>query len=83
MNIRSFCANMLMEGLPEQLPNRKKAQAEIESLISILSERRTTISRGGPSFAGIIGATHSQPDLRNMPIAQRRDAGRREPVQAR
>ena len=51
MNIRSFCANMLMEGLPEQLPNRKKAQAEIESLISILSERRTTISRGGPSFA--------------------------------
>ena len=56
--------DMLMEGLPEQLPNRKKAQAEIESLISILSERRTTISRGGPSFAGIIGATQVRRLLR-------------------
>src|ERR1700732_1961706 len=49
--------DMLVEGLPEKLPNRKKAQAEIESLISILSARRATISSGGPSFAGIVGAT--------------------------
>jgi transcriptional regulator with XRE-family HTH domain len=56
--------DMLMEGLPEQLPNRKKAKAEIESLIAILSERRTTIARGGPSFAGIIGATQVRRLLR-------------------
>jgi transcriptional regulator with XRE-family HTH domain len=56
--------DMLMEGLPEKLPNRKKAQAEIETLVSILSERRTTISRGGPSFAGIIGATQVRRLLR-------------------
>jgi transcriptional regulator with XRE-family HTH domain len=80
--------DMLMEGLPEQLPNRKKAQAEIESLISILSERRTTISRGGPSFAGIIGATQVRRLLRtgligtyDLPKAERerrRLAARRE-----
>jgi transcriptional regulator with XRE-family HTH domain len=56
--------DMLIEGLPEKLPNRKKAQAEIESLISILSQRRATISRGGPSFAGIIGATQVRRLLR-------------------
>jgi transcriptional regulator with XRE-family HTH domain len=80
--------DMLMEGLPEQLPNRKKAQAEIESLISILSERRTTIARGGPSFAGIIGATQVRRLLRtgligtyDLPKAERerrRLAARRE-----
>jgi transcriptional regulator with XRE-family HTH domain len=80
--------DMLMEGLPEQLPNRKKAQAEIESLVSILSERRTTISRGGPSFAGIIGATQVRRLLRtgligtyDLPKAERerrREAARRE-----
>ena len=80
--------DMLMEGLPEQLPNRKKAQAEIESLISILSERRTTIARGGPSFAGIIGATQVRRLLRtgligtyDLPRAERerrRLAARRE-----
>jgi transcriptional regulator with XRE-family HTH domain len=80
--------DMLMEGLPEQLPNRKKAQAEIDSLISILSERRTTISRGGPSFAGIIGATQVRRLLRtgligtyDLPKAERerrRLAARRE-----
>ena len=80
--------DMLMEGLPEQLPNRKKAQVEIESLISILSERRTTISRGGPSFAGIIGATQVRRLLRtgligtyDLPKAERerrRLAARRE-----
>jgi transcriptional regulator with XRE-family HTH domain len=80
--------DMLMEGLPEQLPNRKKAQAEIESLVSILSERRTTISRGGPSFAGIIGATQVRRllrtgligtyDLPNAERERRRQAARRE-----
>ena len=80
--------DMLIEGLPEQLPNRKKAQAEIESLVSILSERRTTISRGGPSFAGIIGATQVRRLLRtgligtyDLPKAERerrRLAARRE-----
>ena len=80
--------DMLMEGLPETLPNRKRAQAEIESLISILSERRTTISRGGPSFAGIIGATQVRRLLRtgligtyDLPKAERerrRMAARRE-----
>src|SRR5471032_1771981 len=48
--------NMLIEGLPEKLPNRKEAQAEIENLISVLAQRRATISRGGPSFAGSVGA---------------------------
>jgi transcriptional regulator with XRE-family HTH domain len=80
--------DMLMEGLPEQLPNRKKAKAEIESLIAILSERRTTIARGGPSFAGIIGATQVRRLLRtgligtyDLPKAERekrRLAARRE-----
>jgi transcriptional regulator with XRE-family HTH domain len=80
--------DMLIEGLPEQLPNRKKAQAEIESLVSILSERRATISRGGPSFAGIIGATQVRRLLRtgligtyDLPKAERerrRLAARRE-----
>jgi transcriptional regulator with XRE-family HTH domain len=80
--------DMLIEGLPEQLPNRKKAQAEIESLVSILSERRATISRGGPSFAGIIGATQVRRLLRtgligtyDLPKAERerrRQAARRE-----
>jgi transcriptional regulator with XRE-family HTH domain len=80
--------NMLTEGLPEQLPNRKKAQAEIESLIAILSERRTTIARGGPSFAGIIGATQVRRLLRTGLIGtydlaraereKRRQAARRE-----
>jgi len=56
--------DMLIEGLPEKLPNRKKAQAEIESLISILSARRATISSGGPSFAGIVGATQVRRLLR-------------------
>jgi transcriptional regulator with XRE-family HTH domain len=56
--------DMLMEGLPEKLPNRKKAQAEIESLISVLSARRATISSGGPSFAGIVGATQVRRLLR-------------------
>ena len=80
--------NMLIESLPEQLPNRKKAQAEIESLISILSERRTTIARGGPGFAGIIGATQVRRLLRtgligtyDLPKAERekrRQAARRE-----
>jgi transcriptional regulator with XRE-family HTH domain len=80
--------DMLMEGLPQELPNRKKAQAEIESLVAILSERRTTISRGGPSFAGIIGATQVRRLLRtgligtyDLPKAERerrRQAARRE-----
>jgi transcriptional regulator with XRE-family HTH domain len=80
--------DMLLEGLPETLPNRKRAQAEIESLVSILSERRTTISRGGPSFAGIIGATQVRRLLRtgligtyDLPKAERerrRMAARRE-----
>jgi transcriptional regulator with XRE-family HTH domain len=80
--------DMLMEGLPEQLPNRKKAQAEIESLISILSARRATISSGGPSFAGIVGATQVRRLLRtgligtyDLPKAERerrRQAARRE-----
>jgi transcriptional regulator with XRE-family HTH domain len=80
--------NMLIEGLPEQLPNQKKARAEIESLIAILSERRTTIARGGPSFAGIIGATQVRRLLRtgligtyDLPRAERekrRQAARRE-----
>ena len=80
--------DMLIEGLPKQLPNRKKAQAEIESLVSILSERRATISRGGPSFAGIIGATQVRRLLRtgligtyDLPKAERerrRQAARRE-----
>jgi transcriptional regulator with XRE-family HTH domain len=80
--------DMLMEGLPQELPNRKKAQAEIETLVSILSERRTTISRGGPSFAGIIGATQVRRLLRtgligtyDLPKAERerrRQAARRE-----
>lgn len=80
--------DMLMEGLPAELPNRKKAQAEIETLVSILSERRTTISRGGPSFAGIIGATQVRRLLRtgligtyDLPKAERerrRQAARRE-----
>lgn len=56
--------DMLMEGLPEKLPHRKKAEAEIESLMSILSARRITISRGGPSFAGIVGATQVRRLLR-------------------
>jgi transcriptional regulator with XRE-family HTH domain len=80
--------DMLMEGLPEQLPNRKKAQAEIESLISILSARRATISSGGPSFAGIVGATQVRRLLRTGLIGtydlakaereRRRQAARRE-----
>ena len=80
--------DMLIEGLPEQLPNRKKAQVEIESLVAILSERRATISRGGPSFAGIIGATQVRRLLRtgligtyDLPKAERerrRQAARRE-----
>jgi transcriptional regulator with XRE-family HTH domain len=80
--------DMLMEGLPEQLPNRKKAQAEIESLLSILSARRATISSGGPSFAGIVGATQVRRLLRtgligtyDLPKAERerrRQAARRE-----
>jgi transcriptional regulator with XRE-family HTH domain len=80
--------DMLIEGLPEQLPNRKKAQTEIESLVAILSERRATISRGGPSFAGIIGATQVRRLLRtgligtyDLPKAERerrRLAARRE-----
>src|SRR5258707_11809355 len=39
--------NMLLEGLPEKLPNRRRAQAEIEGLIRILTEPRTTKSKGG------------------------------------
>jgi transcriptional regulator with XRE-family HTH domain len=84
----SILRSMLIEGLPEQLPNRKKAQAEIESLIAILSERRTTITRGGPSFAGIIGATQVRRLLRTGLIGtydltkaereKRRQAARRE-----
>jgi hypothetical protein len=80
--------DMLIEGLPDKLPNRKKAQAEIESLISILSARRSTISRGGPSFAGIVGATQVRRLLRtgligtyDLPKAERerrRQAARRE-----
>jgi transcriptional regulator with XRE-family HTH domain len=80
--------DMLMEGLPEKLPNRKKAQAEIESLISILSARRATISAGGPSFAGIVGATQVRRLLRTGLIGtydlakaereRRRQAARRE-----
>jgi transcriptional regulator with XRE-family HTH domain len=56
--------DMLIEGLPEKLPNRKKAQAEIGQLIDILSARRSTISSGGPSFAGIVGATQVRRLLR-------------------
>jgi transcriptional regulator with XRE-family HTH domain len=56
--------DMLIEGLPEKLPNRRKAQAEIESLIAILSARRSTITPGGPSFAGIVGATQVRRLLR-------------------
>jgi transcriptional regulator with XRE-family HTH domain len=48
--------DMLIEGLPEKLPNRKKAQAEIERLIDVLGKRRAAITGGGPSFAGIVGA---------------------------
>jgi transcriptional regulator with XRE-family HTH domain len=80
--------DMLIEGLPDKLPNRKKAQAEIESLIAILSARRSTISRGGPSFAGIVGATQVRRLLRtgligtyDLPKAERerrRQAARRE-----
>jgi hypothetical protein len=55
---------MLFEGLPEKLPNRKRAQAEIEQLMDVLAKRRATISGGGPSFAGIIGATQVRRLLR-------------------
>jgi transcriptional regulator with XRE-family HTH domain len=56
--------SMLLEGLPEKLPNRKKAQAEIEQLMDILGQRRATITAGGPSFAGIVGATQVRRLLR-------------------
>ena len=80
--------DMLTEGLPEKLPNRKKAQAEIESLIAILSARRAAIAGGGPSFAGIVGATQVRRLLRTGLIGtydlakaereRRRQAARRE-----
>jgi len=56
--------DMLLEGLPEKLPNRRKAQTEIEQLIAILAQRKAAISSGGPSFAGIVGATQVRRLLR-------------------
>lgn len=55
---------MLLEGLPEKLPNRKKAQAEVDLLIEILAQRKAAIGTGGPSFAGIVGATQVRRLLR-------------------
>jgi transcriptional regulator with XRE-family HTH domain len=79
---------MLIEGLPERLPNRKKAQADIERLVGVLGERRAMISRGGPSFTGIIGAMQVRRLLRtgfigtfDLPKAERekrRAAARKE-----
>jgi transcriptional regulator with XRE-family HTH domain len=80
--------DMLIEGLPEKLPNRRKAQLEIENLVAILSARRSTITQGGPSFAGIVGATQIRRLLRTGLIGtydlskpereRRRQAARRE-----
>lgn len=56
--------DMLLEGLPEKLPNRKKAQAEVDLLIEILAQRKAAIGAGGPSFAGIVGATQVRRLLR-------------------
>jgi transcriptional regulator with XRE-family HTH domain len=56
--------DMLLEGLPEKLPNRKSALREIENLMEVLGERKAAISRGGPSFAGIVGATQIRRLLR-------------------
>lgn len=56
--------DMLLEGLPEKLPNRRKAQTEIEQLIAILAQRKAAITSGGPSFAGIVGATQVRRLLR-------------------
>lgn len=79
---------MLLEGLPEKLPNRKKAQAEIDQLIDVLGSRKATIAGGGPSFAGIIGATQVRRllrtgfigtyDLSDQEREKRRLAARRE-----
>jgi hypothetical protein len=55
---------MLVEGLPEKLPSRKRAQAEIEQLIAILAKRRATVTGGVTSFAGIVGATQVRRLLR-------------------
>src|SRR5260370_35829451 len=41
--------SMLLEGLPEKLPNRKSALREIENLMEVLGESKAAISRGGPS----------------------------------
>jgi hypothetical protein len=56
--------DVLIQGLPEKLPNCRKAQLEIENLVAILSARRSTITQGGPSFAGIVGATQIRRLLR-------------------
>lgn len=56
--------DMLVEGLPERLPSRKRAQAEIEDLIEILGKRRATVSSGATSFVGIVGATQVRRLLR-------------------
>jgi transcriptional regulator with XRE-family HTH domain len=56
--------DMLIEGLPEKLPNRKRAQTEIERLMDVLGKRRATITGGRPSFAGIVGATQVRRLLR-------------------
>jgi transcriptional regulator with XRE-family HTH domain len=56
--------DMLLEGLPEKLPNRRKAQTEIEQLVAILAQRKAAVTSGGPSFAGIIGATQVRRLLR-------------------
>ncbi|WP_315838446.1 helix-turn-helix transcriptional regulator [Bradyrhizobium prioriisuperbiae] len=56
--------DMLLEGLPDKLPNRRKAQTEIEQLITILAQRKAAVTSGGPSFAGIVGATQVRRLLR-------------------
>ncbi|QCI67612.1 helix-turn-helix domain-containing protein [Phreatobacter stygius] len=55
---------MLTEGLPEELPGRAAALAEIDRLLGVLAERRALFAPPGPNVASIVGATQVRRLLR-------------------
>jgi transcriptional regulator with XRE-family HTH domain len=55
---------MLLEGLPAKLPNRKRAQKDIESVMEVLRERKAAISMSSPHVVAIIGTTQVRRLLR-------------------
>jgi len=55
---------MLIEGLPARVADRARAVDDIDRLLVVLEQRRSVLTPGGPTIAGLIGLTEVRRLLR-------------------